>query len=225
MLSLQKLAINANTYNKNPFGSKLGEQIVVHGISMLSKLGLENFTFRKLAEEIKSTEASVYRYFSNKHVFLIFLANLYWKLLEEQIRQLSYEKLSHRNRLKKAISILVEPIKKELLSEFPYEALAEIIHAEGPKVYLTKMVDEENKDGVFLAYKTLCAEIAQMILNINSNYPFSHSLATTVIESVNDQLFFSKHLPRLTDIDSSTAKLKDFIFQMVIASILYNENN
>ena len=226
MLSTRTLSINPNTYSKDPFSSPLGEQIIVEGTLLLSNLGLEEFTFKKLAQKIGSTEASIYRYFSNKHMFLIYLSNLYWKWLERSIRQLSYEKMSHQLRLKAAISIITMPSPQDLNSDFPYNHLAEVIIAEGPKVYLTKLVDHENKEGAFMAFKTLCAELSQLILNINPDYPYAHSLASTIIESAHSQLFFSSHLPRLTDIDSGqTSDLVEFLYEIVTSTITENANN
>jgi len=44
---------------------------------MIDEFAFEFFTFKKLAEEINSTEASIYRYFENKHLLLLFLMNWY----------------------------------------------------------------------------------------------------------------------------------------------------
>ena len=52
---------------------------------MIDQLGFEQFTFKKLARAIGSTEASVYRYFDNKHRLLTYLIAWYWKWMEYQI--------------------------------------------------------------------------------------------------------------------------------------------
>ena len=186
----------------------------------MNQIGFEAFTFKKLAQKINSTEASVYRYFMNKHMFLIYLSNLYWNWLEERIRQLSYEKASHLERLKQAIHTIVLPSSKNPDSNFPFQELVDVIVSEGPKVYLTKLVDDENKEGVFFTYKSLCEAISQLILNVNPAYKYSHSLASTIVESAHDQTFFSKHLPRLTDIEEADAnKLNDFLVHTVTSAI------
>ena len=220
MLSIKSLPISSQTYVKDPFTSELGQRILVDGVRLLNELGLESFTFKKLAVEIESTEASIYRYFTNKHMFLVYLSNLYWRWMDQRISQLSHQKNSHYRRLEEAIGLIASPIPEDLDSEFPYSALVDLINAEGPKVYLTKMVDEENKEGVFVAYKTLCETLSQLILNINPEYPFAHSLASTIIESAHDQLFFSKHLPRLTDIDTDNVEmLNEFLLHTVASAI------
>jgi len=220
MLLIKSLPISEQVFAKQPFSSDLGEKIVVAGIRLMDKLGLEAFTFKKLAAHIGSTEASIYRYFTNKHMFFVYASNLYWRWLESRIMQLSHEKFSHYHRLEAAIAAVVSPTLDGDESEFPYRSLVNIITSEGPKVYLTKWVDSENKEGVFLAYKSLCEALSQLILNVNPNYSFSHSLASTIIETAHDQLFFSQHLPRLTDIDKdNTEQLNEFLVHTVASAL------
>ena len=153
-------------------------------------------------------------------MFLVFVCNLYWQWLEEAIRDLSYAKLSHYQRLEKAIELIVSPTKNGKEYDLPLNALINVIVDEGPKVYLTKDVDEENRQGVYLAYKTLCSTLAQFMLNVNPSYPFSHSMATTIIEAAHDQKFFSTHLPRLTDIDQNDdAHLTEFLIHTVASAL------
>ncbi|MFZ1526229.1 MAG: hypothetical protein WAT22_15510 [Saprospiraceae bacterium] len=47
-------------YLKDPFSSELGRSIIKESIEMIDDLGFEEFTFKKLAIKIKSTEATVY---------------------------------------------------------------------------------------------------------------------------------------------------------------------
>lgn len=72
------IKINPEVYKKDPLSSELGEKILRQGTELLEELGFEEFTFRKLASRIESTEASIYRYFDNKHNFLAYLTMWYW---------------------------------------------------------------------------------------------------------------------------------------------------
>ena len=58
---------------RDPQETELGKKIIEQGILLIDKLGFEEFTFKKLASKIGSTEASVYRYFENKHRLLMYL--------------------------------------------------------------------------------------------------------------------------------------------------------
>ena len=61
------IRVNPSIYLKDPESSDLGRRIITGSIDMLDEMGLECFTFKKLGAKIKSTEASIYRYFESKH--------------------------------------------------------------------------------------------------------------------------------------------------------------
>ena len=62
-----RISLNPGLYLKDPQESDLGRRIIKHSILLLEELGFEQFNFKKLAEAMGSTEASIYRYFENKH--------------------------------------------------------------------------------------------------------------------------------------------------------------
>ena len=78
LLSKISIQVNDKIYLKDPRSSDLGRKILNSGIDMIEELGFEGFTFRKLAKEIISTEASIYRYFESKHKLLLYLSSWYW---------------------------------------------------------------------------------------------------------------------------------------------------
>ena len=57
----------------------------MHSIQLIGRNGFEAFTFKKLAEDIGTTEAGVYRYFENKHRLLIYIVAWYWTWLQYQV--------------------------------------------------------------------------------------------------------------------------------------------
>ena len=64
-------------YLRNPQETSLGKKIIQHSILLIDKIGFESFNFKKLSQEINCTEASIYRYFENKHLLLIYLTSWY----------------------------------------------------------------------------------------------------------------------------------------------------
>jgi hypothetical protein len=72
-----KFDINEHIYLRNPENSEVGKLMVKKSIDLIYELGFEQFTIKKLAIEINSTEATIYRYFENKHSHLA----LYLKLV------------------------------------------------------------------------------------------------------------------------------------------------
>jgi AcrR family transcriptional regulator len=77
-----RLQLDQKFHLKDPTSSELGASIVGTSILMIDEMGYEAFTFRKLADRIGTTEASVYRYFKNKHRLLVYLIAWYWSWME-----------------------------------------------------------------------------------------------------------------------------------------------
>ena len=129
---------------KDPQDTELGRKILKEGVSMLDEYGLENFTFRKLAKQIGSTEASIYRYFENKHLFLIYVLNLYWEWVRYRIEYNTRNLHSAEEKLKVVIKTLVDTMR--VTGPLPYmdrEALHRIVISEGTKAYHIKAVDDQ----------------------------------------------------------------------------------
>ncbi len=211
---------NENIYLRDPEGTELGKQIVKHAIELIHKLGFEHFTFKKLAFEMNTTEASIYRYFTNKHRLLLYILNWYWSYME----YLVVIQLEPIQDLGAKIERLVELFTRELpelqgLSDYNRNVLHQIVISESSKVYLVKEVKEINKNEVFKPYKDLCARVSELIKAYHPAYLFPHSLSTTLIETAHSQLFFSTHLPKLTDVKSGDPitfveqYLKDLVFK------------
>ncbi|MGV3524488.1 MAG: TetR/AcrR family transcriptional regulator [Candidatus Sericytochromatia bacterium] len=83
---MQALDTQDLLYRKNPQSTRLGRSILEKGTVLLAQHGLEWLTFRKLAQEMESTEASVYRYFHNKYQLLAYLVHQYGQRLLQQMR-------------------------------------------------------------------------------------------------------------------------------------------
>jgi AcrR family transcriptional regulator len=146
LLKQIQIRVNENIYIKDPESSELGRKIIQEGIRMIDEMGLEQFTFRKLAESLGTTESSVYRYFENKHKLLIYLASWYWGWQEYRLVFFTANITDAEEQLRKAIRVLTEPVHNDDL--FPHintEILSKIVVCESSKAYLTKEVDHEKK--------------------------------------------------------------------------------
>jgi AcrR family transcriptional regulator len=185
---------------RDPESSVLGRKIIREGITLMSELGYEQFTFKKLAELIESTEASIYRYFENKHRLLLYFLTWYWNYVEYQAT-VSLHNLSNAElKIKKIIEILTIGLPNwSDAAGINKAALQEIVIAESSKAYLTKEVDTINREQLFKPYKDLCRHIALVFQEYSPDYPYPHSLASTLVEMAQFQPFFMEHLPALTD--------------------------
>jgi AcrR family transcriptional regulator len=218
-----QIKMNETLYLRNPESTELGKNIIKHSILMIDEIGFESFTFKKLAEDIGTTEASIYRYFENKHRLLIYLVAWYWSWLEYQITFQTNNIENPKIKLEKVITLLAKTIEDDISTGYVNEeVLQRIVISEGSKSYLTKHVDEDNKFQFFKPYKDLSSAIAALISACNSNYKYPRSLATTIIEMSHSHNFYIKNLPALTDIEKLKKEtyLITFLNQLVFSALV-----
>jgi AcrR family transcriptional regulator len=192
--------LNDHLYLRDPEDSKIGKAIVKKAIELVFEVGFEQFNFKKLAQRVESTEATIYRYFSSKHKLLIYILNWYWSYLEYVAKLKTAQVNNSSEKLKLVLEIITDNTNDQLrIQDYNLEQLHYIVISESSKCYLVKDVDEINKEMVFSPLKSLCLFISEIILEINPRFPYSRSLASTLLETAHDQQFFSEHLPKLTD--------------------------
>lgn len=213
--------LNEKLYLRDPQETDLGRRILEHGIRLIDELGFEQFTFRKLADALGSAEASLYRYFENKHRLLLYLTAWYWNWLEYRMDLFTHPTMSASEKLRWYLHVLTEPKTNDPVFGFiDEEALHRIIVNEQDKTYLTKWVDEDNRDGLFRGYKTICGKMAALIQECKPDYEHPNTLASTVLLAGVQQQFYAQHLPSLTNIQRDrTEKLKAFLENLVFCSI------
>ena len=213
-----KVKMNEKLFLKDPEGTDIGKNIIKTGVKMISELGYEQFNFKKLATEIESTEATVYRYFENKHKLLIYIIDWYWAFIEFQVIFQLNNINDPTEKIKKLIDILVwEDNAGSFFSELDQKSLYYIAITEGSKTYLSKEVDNYNKDFLFKPYKDLCGKIALLFKEYNPNFKYPSSLASTLVETAHMQYYFMHHLPRLGDYSSkkNPKEIEDFLEHLV----------
>ncbi|HEY5691038.1 MAG TPA: TetR/AcrR family transcriptional regulator [Cyclobacteriaceae bacterium] len=213
--------LNDHLFLKDPQHTLLGQNIISKSVELIDKLGFELFTFKKLAFEITSTEASIYRYFENKHRLLLYLVSWYWNWIEYRIEISTSNIHLPEDKLKAGLRVITD--KKSFDSSFAFvdeEALHRIVIAELDKTYLTKDVDRDNQEGLFGGFKSLCNKIANLISDVGPEYPFPNSLASTIVLAAKQQLFFSSHLPSLSSLRANS-KIHDEIYKF-IESLIFN---
>lgn len=196
-----KISVNNGLYLKDPQDSKLGRKIINYSILLLDEQGVESFNFKKLALKINSTEASIYRYFSNKHVLLLYLVNWYWEWVSYLINHNTMNITDPQKKLRIIIHSFVAASKENPMVSYVNESkLQKIVILDGMKVYHTKEVDNENSKGFYKSYKDLAVLVSEVIAEVNPKFKYPHTLATNLFEMANNHIFFALHLPRLTDV-------------------------
>lgn len=216
LLQSIKIDINEKIFLKDPESSVLGKRIVEYGILMINEIGFESFTFKKLGLKINSNESSIYRYFENKHKFLLYLTSWYWGWMEYQLVFATNSISNPNEKLARSIEIITRQVKEDsAFSHINEVLLNKIVINEYSKSYLTKEVDVENKEGYFIIYKRLVGRLRDMIKVVNPGYRYPSSLASTILESALHQHFLKDHFSSMTDcndIVTPTQYLTDLVF-------------
>ncbi|MDE0471835.1 MAG: TetR/AcrR family transcriptional regulator [Ekhidna sp.] len=209
MIAQLQLNLNPSLYLRDPQASNLGQRIVSQSINLIYEIGFEAFTFKKLSVRINSTEASIYRYFENKHRLLIYLIAWYWSYLEYRITYETHNIQNPEEKLKIALRFITHELQDDpQFSNISENTLQKVVIQESEKTYLTKSVDSDDREGLFRGYKSLCITIAAYVREINEDFKFPHSLVSTCLEAAHHQVFFARHLPTLSDMKKS-----DVLFQ------------
>lgn len=220
LINKVSISVADTVYLKDPESSELGKRIITGAIDLLEEKGLEDFTFRKLATHIKSTEASVYRYFESKHRLLLYLVMWYWGWMDYQLAFRLANVPSAEERLRRAIHLLTQEIVEDSnFSHINEIKLGRIVVAESTKAYLTREVDHDNQDGAFLYYKHLVGRVSDIIRELNPDFAYPRMLVSTIIEGAHLQRFFAQHLPRLTDVQEGEDSVTCFYTNMAFKTI------
>lgn len=222
MITNIQINLKHQSYLRKPEGTALGRKIISESIRLIDELGFEDFTFKKLANEIGSTEASIYRYFENKHKLLVYLVSWYWAWLHYSVIFYTQNLSDPRERLSRSIEVVAQAGQEDdpSVAHIDERQLHRVIVAESSKVYHTKEVDTENKAGYFLEMKRFCNYLAEIVLEINPGYRYPHALMSTVLDAAQQQIFYAQHLPSLTNIKAQQCnETVNFLKQMAFAAV------
>ena len=218
-LNLQ-IKISNTFYVKDPESSELGRHIISKSIEMINALGFEAFTFKKLGNAIGSNESSVYRYFSNKHMLLVYLLNWYWSWMDYKIVLQTSNLNKAKDKINKAVELLVDDVKQDSDFSFINEILLNrIIITESSKIYHNKDVDNENEKGFYKTYKQVVQRVSDFIMEFNPKYKYPHMLVSTIIEGAHHQQYFAEHLPSLTDVEEGQNNIIRFYTNLIFNTL------
>lgn len=191
--------LSEQLYLRDPERTLLGKKIVECAIKLMDQQGFEHLTFRKLAAEIPSTEASVYRYFEDKYHLLRYLVAWYWEWLNYRLEQKDLVTTMPQERLRDALGMLANSaLYDPFFAHVDEAALCRIVVRESPKIYLTP--DSQDNQALFRGYEKLLAKIGAMIQELQPDYPRPKTLVSSLIETAHRQILFAQYMPRLTEL-------------------------
>lgn len=181
--------------------SPMGKRILAMGIDLMLELGLEAFTFKKLAERMGSTELTVYHYFANKQRLLQYYFQLYWMWLHTYCVQEGRTLKDPRARLHGDVKALCGIWQADsMAAQINPAKLRALVIAEGSKSFQHKNVDADNQLKLFKPYKDLCGHVATELKACSPRMRSPRSFATTLVEMAHSLEFAMHHLPALTEL-------------------------
>lgn len=224
MLGGVKLILPSKPYIKEPQDSKYGRGLLENSVELMAEIGFEAFTFKKLAIRMDSSETSIYRYFENKHLLLVYLSSWYWEWMSYLISVYTLNIPIASDKMRKMIHTLINAeYNFELAPYIDEKLLAEIVRKESSKSYHIHDVDKENSEGFFLSYKNLVDKMSNFVKEIDINFPYPHSLCCNLLEMMNNQRYYAEHLPRLSNLTYKKASflkdLEDMVFFFGISAL------
>jgi len=209
------IKVNEHLYTKDPQMSELGQNIIKNSIIMIDDMGITSFTFKKLAERIQSTEASIYRYFENKHLLLHYLVNYYWEYVKARIEFSTSNIEDPITKLKKIFYVIITSSQRDVNTDYVDEdILYKIVLLEGAAISQSKSVDEENALGFYKAYKEISLTIGKLIQEINPSYPYPKNTANLLFSMALNTKHNAEHLPKLTDL-KFTEDIDNDLFELL----------
>ena len=201
MPAVLQIRVSEDLYLKDPEETELGRSIIADSIKLIDKIGFEKFTFKKLAAEIESTEASVYRYFESKHQLLCYLASWYWSWVEYRINYHITNVDDAEKKLKIALQTLTESATDDPASVHVDEAaLYRIVVSESTKAYMTPAVKGGGKKQMFGAFESLCDLIAKIIKEIKPRFKYPKALSSALVGITHRQIFYASFIPGIPEI-------------------------
>lgn len=217
-----QLPVNRKLFIRDPESTDLGRRMLAESIRFIHQYGFEEFTFKKLASSIGTTEATIYRYFENKHRLLIYIVDWYWSWLHYLCIEKTRKTSDPAQRIRKIIRILTNGEAEGVsFRHIDKNLLKGIVISEGSKAWLTRHVVQDNRDKLFKPYKDLCGFVAGIFLEYRPRYRYSRSLATTVVKMSHTLNFYTMNLPSLTDYGTSkdTRRIRPFLEDLVLSTL------
>jgi len=220
LINQMSLRLDERLYQKDPTTSELGMHILQASVGLLHLHGLEQFTFKKLAVQLNSTESSIYRYFQNKHQLTSYLTSWYWAILEFKLAFATANVEDAETSLQRAMETLAEPEQYGNQSaSIGLKQLQKVVAQESFKTLHIHYLDEAQREGFFASYNQICQRLVSIFTKFNPEYPYPKALAMTILEAALNQQFLQTHLAESSETSKQPELLSSFLFQLAQSTL------
>jgi len=210
------ISVSPKTYLRNPEDTELGRNIISQGIELMSETGYQCFNFKNLAQMMGSTEASVYRYFENKYMLLMYLTSWYWEYLDLQIMLNTRNIDNSLRKLSLMVETIVQGVQSDITQDyFDVKKLHNIVVEQATKVTHSRKVEACDKAGMFENYKNLNNNISDILMECDPDFKYPTALASNIIRLAMDHKYYAEHICCLTDISDCRETKMNQIEEMI----------
>ncbi len=195
-----KITVDEHLFIKDPADTAVGGKLLHCALELIGEDGFENFTFRRLANEAGTTEATVYRYFENKQMLFSYLVAWYWNSLHLQVLIRTRSIRNAEKKIDEIIRLLIQPvaIPGDLYSGREQKLFRIVVH-ESPRIFAFKTDSTAEVGKARLhAYQRFINVFAAAIQEFRPAYPYPNMLAVAAAESAHLQLLIAEATPELT---------------------------
>ena len=218
-----QISVNEKLYLRNPQESALGKKIIGSCIRLIDQIGFEAFNFKKLAAEIQSTEASIYRYFRSKRHLLGYLFAWYWSWLQYRILLKTTNISDPKRRLETLIEVLAESVTNDpSVPHIDESVLHRIVVSESDRSLAAYQARSGGKEGGLEAYESLCRTITGYIRELKPKYEYPQALTLTLLATTHRQRFYATNFPNVTEVnieDNNQRGLAKFLKLLVFSML------
>jgi AcrR family transcriptional regulator len=223
MSTIIQIRISDALYLRDPEETALGRKIIGQGILLIDQLGFHDFTFKKLASEIKSTEASIYRYFKSKRQLLHYLIAWYWAWLEYRMQGTVSTLSNKQERVLSVIKILTESIIFDpRIPHIDERVLYRIIIKESDRSIFAEQAREGDQKIPLATFSALISFIARLLKEYAPNFQYPFALAHSLLITAQRQRYYSEYFPGVTELKekkNEALELAKFLKLMVFSML------
>lgn len=204
-----RIVVDEHLSLRDPQETELGRRLLSVAVEMIGEMGLEAFTFSKLARKCGSTEASVYRYFHNKHELLGYLVAWYWSWLDYQVNVRSNNIADASRRLNIILGVLAASTSGSDITPWMNEALLHrLVVSESGKLQLA---GQHTAARAYAHQEIFTRRIADAITGVHAGYKYPKALASLLIQQAHQQRWYAEHFPALTEVNVTNGNCKTLI--------------
>ena len=209
--------ISGRLFQLDPLASPKSVDLLEESIDLLFNVGIEGLNLHMLAERLGVPLSYVHKYFQDKFRLTAYLNEFYWHWLSHWISRFQLRTTSAKHRLIISIQCLCHEYTplQEIQEPFIYPLYISLIREplKQDAFFTEGLIDLEYNRG----YRKLALIFKDTIEELNPDYPYAYSFASTIIESFKHYSYAIQFMnePNLAD-SSRVSRYSNYLIDMAM---------